>query len=113
VPRRVADISETLDQITAGDLKLRVRVLEGERAARRAAILQIATLQAVAGAALLDVGTQLGLAGKQGASGALLSGAAAMGVLVLLAMRRVKRLDKFERDLRNGNLGGGGGGSSF
>jgi predicted unusual protein kinase regulating ubiquinone biosynthesis (AarF/ABC1/UbiB family) len=100
MPTRVAAISETIDQITAGDLKLRVRDLEGERAARRAGIMQAATLNAVAGVGLLNVGTQLALSGRGGAAGAVMAVAGAFGALVLLGLRRVQRLDKFEKDLR-------------
>jgi hypothetical protein len=39
-------------------------VLEAERAARRAGVLQIATLQAVAAAGLLNLGAELALAGR-------------------------------------------------
>ncbi len=41
MPSRIARIDATLAQLEAGDLKLRVRVLEGERAARRAGVLQV------------------------------------------------------------------------
>ncbi|GBF95524.1 hypothetical protein Rsub_07874 [Raphidocelis subcapitata] len=100
MPTRVAAISETMDQITAGDLKLRVRDLEGERAARRAGIMQAVTLNTVAGMGLLNVGTQLALSGRGGAAGAVMAVAGALGVLVLLGLKRVQRLDKFEKDLR-------------
>ena len=102
VPARVASISDAIDQLTAGELKLRVRVLEGERAARRAGVMQAATLQAVAGVGLLDAGVQLALAGRSGPADAVLAAAGVMGVLVLLSLRRVRRLDKFERDLKRG-----------
>lgn len=102
MPTRVAAISDTIDQITAGDLKLRVRVLEGERAARRGAVLQLTTMQTVAGVGLLNVGTQLALAGHEGPGSACFAAAGAFGVFVLLGLRRVQRLDKFEKDLRNG-----------
>lgn len=102
VPARVAAISEAVDALTAGDLKLRVRDLEGERAARRAGIMQSATLNAVGAVGLLNVGVQLALAGRAGPADAVLVGAGVLSVLVLLALRRVKRLDKFEKDLKRG-----------
>jgi hypothetical protein len=100
MPNRVAAISDTIDQITAGDLKLRVRVLEGERAARRNGILQLATLNTIGGMGLLNVGVQLALSGHEGPGAACFAAAGAFGVLVLLSLRRVKRLDKFEKDLK-------------
>lgn len=41
MPRRIAKIESTLGNIYDGDVKLRVRVLESERAARRATIMQV------------------------------------------------------------------------
>jgi hypothetical protein len=41
VPQRVARIDSTLAQLESGDLKLRVRVLEAERAARRSGVVQV------------------------------------------------------------------------
>jgi hypothetical protein len=102
MPTRVAAISDTIDQITAGDLKLRVRDLEGERAARRAGIMQSVTLQTVAGLGVMNVGVQLSLAGRDGPGAAVFAVAGVFGVLALLGLRRVQRLDKFEKDLRQG-----------
>jgi hypothetical protein len=79
-----------------------VRVLEGERAARRAAILQLATMHTVAGVGLLNLGVQLALAGHSGPGGACFGLSGVFGVLLLLGLRRVKRLDKFEKDLKAG-----------
>lgn len=45
-PTRIARIGRFVDSLEVGDLKLRVRVLESERAARRAGIMQAATLDA-------------------------------------------------------------------
>lgn len=42
----------------------RVRVLEGERTARRTGVMQVATINAIACVGLLNVGTQLALAGQ-------------------------------------------------
>lgn len=41
MPSRVEQMSTTLSSLEAGDLKLRVRALEVERAARRAQIMQV------------------------------------------------------------------------
>ena len=41
MPSRVEQMSSTLSSLEAGDLKLRVRALEVERAARRAQIMQV------------------------------------------------------------------------
>ena len=41
MPSRVERMSSTLSGLEAGDIKLRVRALEVERAARRATIMQV------------------------------------------------------------------------
>jgi predicted unusual protein kinase regulating ubiquinone biosynthesis (AarF/ABC1/UbiB family) len=41
MPQRVQRIESTLQQLESGDLKLRVRVLEAERAARRGGVMQV------------------------------------------------------------------------
>lgn len=55
----------------------------------------------MAAVGLLDVGTQLALAGKHFLAGILLTGSLTFGVFITLAFRRVQRLDKFEKDLRS------------
>ena len=62
----------------------------------------MATLQAVAVAALLDVGTQLQLAGKATVSYPVLGGAAVLTGLIAWGFRRIRKLDKFEKDLKSG-----------
>ncbi|MCO5610145.1 hypothetical protein L7F22_064380 [Adiantum nelumboides] len=59
MPMRIQRIDDLLQQLEAGDFKLRVRVLEAERAARRASVLQTATVYAVAAGTLLNVGVSL------------------------------------------------------
>lgn len=100
MPLRVQRIENTISQLEAGDLKLRVRVLEGERAARRAGVLQLATINTVACMGLLNLGTQLALGGRNTAAGVVFSLAAACAVAVALGMRRVNRLDKFEESIK-------------
>ncbi|WIA14006.1 hypothetical protein OEZ85_002567 [Tetradesmus obliquus] len=101
MPLRVARIDSTLEQLETGNLKLRVRVLEGERAARRQGVLQVATINTIAAVGLLDVGTQLALhGGQEFAAGACYSLAALFSVFVTLGFKRVQRLDKFEKDIR-------------
>ncbi|KAL0311133.1 UNVERIFIED_CONTAM: protein ACTIVITY OF BC1 COMPLEX kinase, chloroplastic [Sesamum angustifolium] len=74
MPYRIQRIEEIVKQLESGDLKLRVRVLESERAARKATILQMGTIYTVLGSTLLNLGLTLS---KQGsrivASGSFIS----------------------------------------
>ena len=45
MPQRVEQMSSTLSGLEGGEIKLRVRALEVERAARRASIMQVCVLQ--------------------------------------------------------------------
>ena len=91
-----------LSAVEAGDVRLRVRVMEGERAARRAGVMQTTTVAAVAAAALLNAGVTLAVAGQAPASNTALTLALASSALVLRGITRVQRLDKFERDIKRG-----------
>lgn len=102
MPFRIEKIEGTLGQIESGDVRLRVRVLEAERAARRAGVMQLATLNSVMSVGLLNIGTQFVLSGKTAAGGILFGISAVFAGFVLWGMRRVKRLDVFEQELKGG-----------
>ncbi|KAK0589343.1 hypothetical protein LWI29_013003 [Acer saccharum] len=59
MPYRVQRIEEFVQQLEAGDLKLCVRVLESERAARKTAMLQMAIMYTVFGTSLLNLSVTL------------------------------------------------------
>ncbi|KAK4386319.1 protein ACTIVITY OF BC1 COMPLEX kinase, chloroplastic, partial [Sesamum angolense] len=65
MPYRVQRIEEIVKQLESGDLKLRVRVLESERAARKATILQMGTIYTVLGSTLLNLGLTLSKQGSR------------------------------------------------
>ena len=77
-----------------------MRVLESERAARRAGVLQVVTLHSVASMGLLSLGAQLALTEHAVAGGLLMAGAGVFAGLVLYGMRRIQNLDQFEKGLR-------------
>ena len=89
-------------------MKLRVRVLESERSARRAGVLQSTTVNAIGCMGFMNVGTMLALnsaAGgvggpMQSASTVTLGFAAFFGVMVFLGFKRVNELDKFEKEIK-------------
>ncbi|KAJ1277195.1 hypothetical protein BS78_05G276300 [Paspalum vaginatum] len=65
MPYRIQRIEDFVGQLESGDLKLRVRVLESERAARKASVLQMATMYTALGGTLLNVGVTLNSQGNQ------------------------------------------------
>jgi hypothetical protein len=65
MPYRIQRIEDFVGQLESGDLKLRVRVLESERAARKANVLQMATMYTAIGGTLLNVGVTLSSQGNQ------------------------------------------------
>ncbi|XP_038902224.1 protein ACTIVITY OF BC1 COMPLEX KINASE 7, chloroplastic [Benincasa hispida] len=97
MPYRIQKIEEFVQQLESGDLKLRVRVLESERAARKATILQMATMYTVMVGTLLNLGITLSSQGNQAVASGSFVGAGVFTALVLQCMQRVKRLDKFEK----------------
>lgn len=99
MPYRVQKIEEFVNQLEAGDLKLRVRVLESERAARKAMILQMATIYTVIGGTLLNLGVTFSSQGSQAVANGSFIGAGVFLALLARSMQRVKRLDKFEKML--------------
>ncbi|KAJ4730237.1 Protein kinase [Melia azedarach] len=97
MPYRVRHIEEFVKQLEAGDLKLRVRVLESERAAQKATKLQMATIHAVFGGTLLNLGVTFSSQARQVlASGSFIT-AGVFFILFLWSMQKVKNLDKFEK----------------
>lgn len=97
MPSRVQRIEEIVNQLESGDLKLRVRVLESERAARKATILQMATMYTVFGGSLLNLGVTLSNQGSQVIANGSFIGAGVFLTLLIRSMQRVKKLDKFEK----------------
>ncbi|XP_044493430.1 protein ACTIVITY OF BC1 COMPLEX KINASE 7, chloroplastic isoform X1 [Mangifera indica] len=97
MPSRIQKIEEFVKQLEEGDLKLRVRVLESERAARKSSILQMATIYTVFGGTLLNLGVTLSGQGRQLFANGLFMGAGVFFTLFLWSMERVKKLDKFEK----------------
>ena len=97
MPYRVQKIEEFTNQLETGDLKLRVRVLESERAARKATILQMATMYTVFGGTLLNIGVTLSSQGNGAIANGSFIGAGIFMTLFLRSMQRVKKLEKFEK----------------
>ncbi|KAG5545814.1 hypothetical protein RHGRI_018093 [Rhododendron griersonianum] len=99
MPYRVQRIEEFVKQLESGDLKLRVRVLESERAARKATILQMATMYTVLGGTLLNLGVTFSNQGTQVIANGSFAGAGVFLLLLIRSMQRVKKLDNFEKQI--------------
>ncbi|XWS75902.1 hypothetical protein CRYUN_Cryun01aG0131600 [Craigia yunnanensis] len=97
MPYRIQRKEEFVEQLESGDLKLHVRVLQSERAARKARILQMATMYTVVGGALLNLGASLSSEGYQLIAKGSVIGAGVFMTLVLMSMQRVKGVDQFEK----------------
>ncbi|KAM7503784.1 hypothetical protein LguiB_002688 [Lonicera macranthoides] len=97
MPYRVQRIEEFVKQLDSGDIKLRVRVLESERAAKKATILQMATMYTVLGGTLLNLGVTFSSQGIQSISNGSFVGAGVFLTLLIRSMQKVKLLDKFEK----------------
>ncbi|KAJ0989692.1 hypothetical protein J5N97_008048 [Dioscorea zingiberensis] len=97
MPYRIQRIEEFVKQLEAGDLKLRVRVLESERAARKASILHMATIYTVLSGSLLNIGVTLSSQGNQFIANGTYIGAGVFLALLIRSMQRVKNLEKFEK----------------
>ena len=90
-------------QLESGDIKLRVRALEVERASRRAAVMQSATLSTVGALGLLNLGSVMAMGHVEGPGAALcMALSCGCGLLALTSIKRVQRLDKFEKEIRGG-----------
>ncbi|KAK1439759.1 hypothetical protein QVD17_05579 [Tagetes erecta] len=97
MPYRVQRIEEFVKQVEVGDLKLRVRVLESERAARKATILQMATLHTVIASTLVNIGVTVSIQGSRHIARSSFIVAGIFIILLMRSMQRVKNLDKIEK----------------
>lgn len=97
MPYRVQRIEEFVKELESGDLKLRVRVLESERAAKKANILQMATVYTVLGSTLLNLGVTLSSQGSLAFANGSYVAAGVFFTLFARSLQRVKNLDKFEK----------------
>jgi predicted unusual protein kinase regulating ubiquinone biosynthesis (AarF/ABC1/UbiB family) len=103
-PRRVTQVYETLNKLESGELQLRVRAVELERAMVRNTVMQRASLYAIAACCAINVGTVM-TATSSGLSGIgrFVSRFAWLltvwfGSRAWLAIRKFKRLSKAEKE---------------
>ncbi|KAK7317010.1 hypothetical protein RJT34_00883 [Clitoria ternatea] len=94
---RVDKLAEVIQRLEQGDLKLRVRTLESERAFQRVAAVQKTIGNAVAAGSLINLATVLYLNSIRVPAIAAYIFCAFFGFQVLLGIVKVKKLDERER----------------
>ena len=90
-PRKVAYVEETLRAMESGNLKIRVRSLENEKAMERMTLTQSRMENLVLASVFLNVA---GIAGGVAGSAVGIVGAVAFGAKAFLANAQVKKFDK-------------------
>ena len=102
-PNQIEDIASVVSRLERGDLKLRVRALETERALLRVQAWQRVVASALLASCLVNVGTVLSVSAL--ATGASLSfaGAAVFGLAAASGYLKVVQLEKKEAGLVGGS----------
>ncbi|XP_004302218.1 PREDICTED: uncharacterized aarF domain-containing protein kinase At4g31390, chloroplastic [Fragaria vesca subsp. vesca] len=94
---RVEKLAEIIQRLEQGDLKLRVRTLESERAFQRVATVQKTVGNAVAAGSLINLATLLYINSIRVPAIAAYISCAFFGVQVLIGIIKVKKFDERER----------------
>ncbi|CAN6278961.1 unnamed protein product [Urochloa humidicola] len=96
-PDRVEKLAEIIERLEQGDLKLRVRTLESERAFQRVAAVQKTIGYGIAAGSLVNLATMLYFNSIRGPATIAYSLCAFFGLQVLVGLIKVKKLDKQEK----------------
>lgn len=88
-PNMIEDVSSTVKRLERGDLKLRVRALEAERALGRVEIWQKIVACGIASSALVNVGTVLSVNAVKTAANLSFLGAFMLGLASLASYFKV------------------------
>jgi len=99
-PNQIEYVSNTMTRMENGELKIRVRALEAERALARVEISQKAMVQAVGASMLVNVGTVLSVSAMSTAATAAFSVAGLLGLMTLGSFLKVSKLAKKELQLK-------------
>ena len=103
-PNMIEDVFEVIKQLERGDLKLRVRALEAERAISRVATMQKAMMNAVVASMLVNVGTVLSVSAMSVLSSLSFAGSGVFGLLALVNLIKVRAAEKKEAQLTGGGV---------
>ncbi|CAG9466104.1 unnamed protein product [Pedinophyceae sp. YPF-701] len=99
-PNQIEDIANFTKRLENGDLKLRVRAFEAERALQRSDLMQDATVKAVLASAAANVGTVLAVSAIQIGANVAFGVAGLLGISAGLTMLKVQKLRKKELSLK-------------
>ncbi|KAG2651807.1 hypothetical protein PVAP13_1NG316200 [Panicum virgatum] len=96
-PDRVEKLAQIIERLEQGDLKLRVRTLESERAFQRVAAVQKTIGYGIAAGSLANLATMLYFNSIRGPATIAYSLCVFFGLQVLVGLIKVKKLDRQER----------------
>ncbi|KAL3684596.1 hypothetical protein R1sor_002618 [Riccia sorocarpa] len=94
---RVEKIADVIQRLEQGDLKLRVRTLESERAFKRVAVVQQSIGQAILAGTMLNLATMLHINSFRIPALAGFSVSAVFAVQVVFSLLKIKKLDRQEK----------------
>ncbi|KAL2652860.1 hypothetical protein R1flu_020988 [Riccia fluitans] len=94
---RVEKIADVIQRLEQGDLKLRVRTLESERAFKRVAVVQQSIGQAILAGTTLNLATMLYINSFRIPALAGFSVSAMFGLQVVFSLLKIKKLDRQEK----------------
>ncbi|KAG1669298.1 hypothetical protein FOA52_014859 [Chlamydomonas sp. UWO 241] len=98
-PNKIDDVAATMARLEKGDLKLRVRALEAERACARVEQWQRIIGSALIASMLINVGTVLSVSALGMQASFSFAGASFFGLMTLAGFYKVTQLEKKERAL--------------
>jgi hypothetical protein len=98
-PNTIEDVGSFARRLENGDLKLRVRALEAERALNRVQLMQGAMLQGLVASMFVNVGTVLTVSALQTGATACFGFAGLFGLMAAARVAKVAGLNKKEKQI--------------
>ena len=98
-PNLIDDVATTVKSLERGDIKLRVRALEAERALTRVLQQQKVTTAAVVASALVNAGTVLSVSAMATAATAAFVAAGFSGLVLVMNWAKLKNMERKEARL--------------
>lgn len=98
-PNAIEGVAQTVRNLERGDLKLRVRALETERALERVQAWQRVVAAALAASTLVNVGTVLSVSAAAAGATASFVGAGFFGLMMVSGYLKIVKLEKKEAQL--------------